>query len=91
MRDRFGAVFYETNTHALGVKMSPVKTGEERILRFSFRALLPNGQFTLTVGVANEGLPGRQFGEALLYVHDVASFTVHWHSDKPWVGRPLQS
>jgi lipopolysaccharide transport system ATP-binding protein len=87
IRDRFGIVFYETHTHALDQVLPRSRAGEERVLRFSFRALLPNGQYTLTVGVANQGLPGRQLREALLYVHDVAAFTVHRPGGNPgWAG-----
>lgn len=77
VRDKFGVVFYESNTYCLGETVGAVKAGTVRTFRFAFRAILPAGDFTITAGVANGISPDGQIREALLYQHERAHFSVY--------------
>ncbi|MGQ9660472.1 MAG: ABC transporter ATP-binding protein [Thermochromatium sp.] len=85
VRDRRGEAIYMTHTHGLGLSIGPVVAGEWVEVSYSFAARLIPGEYSLTVGVADGGLPGGHLERSLARVQDAASFSLtrnihaaHW-------------
>jgi lipopolysaccharide transport system ATP-binding protein len=87
VRDRMGNVLFETNTYCMGLRVGAVRRGEAVTTRFGFRAGFTPGDYTITVGVANEGLLDADFREVLSYRHEQALFRVLKNHDAiTWCG-----
>ncbi|NEX21829.1 ABC transporter ATP-binding protein [Thiorhodococcus mannitoliphagus] len=76
VRDRRGEAIYMTHTHGLGLRVGPSANGDRVEVSFSFRASLIPGDYTVTAGVADGGLPGGHVRTSLVRRHDAARFTV---------------
>ena len=76
IRDRFGTVMFETNSHALGQRLGPAASGQHLDCRFVFAIPLSPGDYSITVGFANGASAEGTFAETLSYLHDVAAFTI---------------
>jgi lipopolysaccharide transport system ATP-binding protein len=86
IRDRRGEALYMTHTHGMGRVIGAVQAGERRTVCYRFRARLIPGDYTVTAGVADGGLPGGQLRHSLTRHQDAAQFTlttnlnaVHWN------------
>lgn len=73
IRDRTGSVIFETNTFCMGQKVGEVTSGTLLEIRFNFNVPLLEGEYTITVGVADSGFGEGQFKQTLVYAHN---FTV---------------
>lgn len=76
IRNRFGAVLFETNSYCMRQAPGPARAGD--ILTASFvlpLALFPD-EYTLTVGLGAAGFGQGSFEKVLNYLHDACSFTV---------------
>jgi lipopolysaccharide transport system ATP-binding protein len=76
IRNRFGAVLFETNSYCMGISIGPRGTGEVLAISFRFPVLLAPGDYTVTVGLANRGFGEGSFEEGLSFEHDVHAFSV---------------
>lgn len=86
IRDRRGEALYMTHTHGMNLVIGPVQAGERRTVIYRFRARLIPGDYTVTAGVADGGLPGGQLRHSLTRHQDATQFTlttnldaVHWN------------
>lgn len=73
IRDRTGSVIFETNTFCMGEEIGQVNSGTLLESRFKFYVPLIEGEYTITVGVADGGFGEGQFKRTLIYAHN---FTV---------------
>ena len=76
VRNARGEPVFMTNTHCMGLRIGSVRTGDEVTVRFAFQASFAPGDYSLTAGVANRGLPEGMFDEALIRAQDIRSFSV---------------
>ena len=85
IRNNRGETLFMTNTFAMKNNIGPVQAGTTVEVAYSFKAALAEGQYTLTVGVANEGMFDGLFKESLVRVQNSSAFSVlrnfesiHW-------------
>lgn len=76
IRDRQGMVLYETNSYCMHRTIGKIKKGEKLISQFTFQPDFLPGEYTVTVGLSNEGFGEGSFTEILSYLHDLLSFSV---------------
>ena len=86
IRNRIGEVIFETNTYCMHQSIGKVVTDDFLEVRFQFDLPLGEGEYTITVGVADGGFAEGQFKRVLTYLHDTAVIKVlkqknamHWH------------
>jgi lipopolysaccharide transport system ATP-binding protein len=73
IRDRTGSVIFETNTFCMEQRVGKVVSSTLLEIRFRFHVPLIEGEYTVTVGVADGALGEGQFKRTLVYAHN---FTV---------------
>jgi lipopolysaccharide transport system ATP-binding protein len=73
IRDRTGSVIFETNTFCMEQTVGKVVSSTLLEIRFRFNVPLIEGEYTVTVGVADGALGEGQFKRTLVYAHN---FTV---------------
>lgn len=71
IRDRTGSVIFETNSFCMGQKVGEVTTGTLLKICFSFYVPLLEGEYTVTIGVADGGFGESQFKRTLFYAHNL--------------------
>jgi lipopolysaccharide transport system ATP-binding protein len=76
LRNRQGEVMFETNTHCMGESVGSVAAQELIEVRFACQVPLIDGQYTISVGVADEAIGLTTFRRTLVYAHDQAVLTV---------------
>ncbi|ARV60966.1 ABC transporter ATP-binding protein [Nostocales cyanobacterium HT-58-2] len=76
IRERTGEVIFETNTFCMGQQVGQVESGTLLEVRFKFNVPLTEGEYTITVGVADSGFGQSSFKQTLVYAHNVAAFKV---------------
>jgi lipopolysaccharide transport system ATP-binding protein len=76
IRNRQGEVIFETNTQCMGCTPGAVMANTLLEVRFGCRVPLWDGQYTISVGVANEAIGPAIFRRTLIYAHDLAVLTV---------------
>lgn len=76
LHNRLGSVIFETNTFCMGREIGEVRKDAEIEARYQFPVDLAPGEYTITVGLANEGFDRCEFKETLNYLGNVFSFTV---------------
>jgi len=76
IRNRQGMVLYETNSYCMHRTIGQIKKGEKLVSRFSFLPDFLPDEYTLTIGLSNEGFGAGSFKEILSYLHDPLSFSV---------------
>lgn len=87
VRDKYGSVIFETNTYCMGRNIGEIKAGNQLATSFRFPVDLIPGDYTITVGLGNEGYGESSFKESLSYLHDVLMFQVLPNvSDIVWGG-----
>jgi lipopolysaccharide transport system ATP-binding protein len=60
----------------MGKKVEPVSAGELLKVNFKFDVPLREGEYTITVGIADSGFGEGQFKQMLAWKHDVALLRV---------------
>lgn len=85
VRDRTGEVIFETNTFAMREKIGKVYNGTFLEVIFRFHVPLREGEYTISLGVADGGFGEGLFKRSLVYAHNSAAFNVlrnnesiHW-------------
>lgn len=76
IRSQTGEVIFATNTYCMGKKVEPVSVGELVNVKFKFDVPLREGEYTITVGIAESGFGEGQFREMLAWKHNVALLRV---------------
>lgn len=76
IRERTGEVVFETNTFCMGQQVGQVESETLLEIRFAFYVPLTEGEYTITVGVADSGFGHGSFKQTLVYAHNVAAFKV---------------
>ena len=76
IRNRFGEVVFETNTYCVDAFIGPVGAGERVVVDFAFDAPLSEGEYTLSLGVADGGHGEGLFTRQLIYSDERAGFKV---------------
>lgn len=71
LRNNLGLSIYESNTLLLGVKTFPLSKGYPAKVIISWKVPLFPGDYSISLGVANEGIPNNTFIEYLLHINDV--------------------
>jgi lipopolysaccharide transport system ATP-binding protein len=76
IRNRFGAVLFETNSYCMGRRLGARPAGSLLTVQFSFPMVLVPDEYTITVGLSDGGRGEDQFERVLNYLHEVSSFSV---------------
>jgi lipopolysaccharide transport system ATP-binding protein len=87
VRDRTGEVIFETNTFAMRKKIGKVCSGTSLKVIFRFHVPLSEGEYTISLGVADGGFGEGLFRRSLVYAHNSAAFNVLRNNDSiHWSG-----
>ncbi|GGC07099.1 ABC transporter ATP-binding protein [Pseudoduganella buxea] len=87
IRNRFGAVLYETNSYCMRQAPGPVPAGSVLTAQFTMPLALFPDEYTITVGLGDGGYGEGSFRQVLNYLHEVTSFAVLQNPDSPvWSG-----
>ncbi|PHM09245.1 ABC transporter ATP-binding protein [Nostoc sp. 'Peltigera malacea cyanobiont' DB3992] len=81
IRERTGEVIFETNTYCMGQQLGRVEIDTLLEIRFKFKVLLFEGEYTITLGIADGVMGESSFKRTLLYAHDVAVLKVLRNKD----------
>lgn len=76
IREKTGEVIFETNTWCMGEKIGQVEGGSLLEICFKFYVPLMEGEYTITIGVADIPIGGGIFERTLIYAHNVAVLKV---------------
>jgi lipopolysaccharide transport system ATP-binding protein len=88
VRNRFGAVIFETNSYCMKRRLGPAKASAIVAAEFTFALNLAPDEYTVTVGLSNGGFGVGSFDEVLSYLHEVLSFAVLPNPDDiTWAGQ----
>lgn len=87
VRNSRGEAIFMATTYGMKKILGPVRKRDVVEVDFSFVASLFEGQYTLTVGVANDGLHNGQFKESLARIQNAYAFSVLRNLDSIlWAG-----
>jgi lipopolysaccharide transport system ATP-binding protein len=87
LRTKHGLVIYETNTYCQRHTIGPVRAGQTLQVDFRFKMRACEGEYNVTLGIANGGYALGSFREQLLYAQGLAPITVRRPADWPlWDG-----
>ena len=81
LRNRMGEVIFETNTACMNQVVGSVETNTPLEVRFQFAVPLVEGDYTVTVGVADSAFGEGHFKRALAYLHDSTALKVLRNKD----------
>ena len=76
IRNSRGEAVFMTNTYCMRRTIGAVKSGDEVVAEFSFKAGLASGEYTITAGVAEGGVGESDFRRTLTRWQDAVAFTV---------------
>lgn len=76
VRDRRGEAVFMTHTHAMRQRVGVVEPGETVTVDYRFDVPLAPGEYTLTTGVADGGLPGGTLADSIARIQDALAFQV---------------
>jgi lipopolysaccharide transport system ATP-binding protein len=71
IRNNLGLSIYESNTLLLGIKTLPLLKNHTATVIISWKVSLFSGDYSISLGVANEGIPNKTFKEYLIHVNDI--------------------
>ena len=87
IRNRFGAVLFETNSYCMRQPPGPARAGTVLTASFALPLTLFPDEYTLTVGLGAGGFGEGSFEKVLNYLHEVNSFVVAPNPDSiVWSG-----
>jgi lipopolysaccharide transport system ATP-binding protein len=81
IRERTGEVIFETNTYCMGQELGRVESGTLLEIRFKFNVPLIDGEYTITLGIADSVSGESSFKRTLVYAHNVAALKVLKNKD----------
>jgi len=76
IRNSRGEAIFMTTTYAMKLNIGQVHEGSVVKVRFSFKAALAEGEYTITTGVADGGVMNSNFKKALARTQNASSFVV---------------
>ena len=76
VRDLLGRTIFETNTLCMKYTIGPLARDEKLVVNFFFDLPLAEGDYSISVGVAEGRVGVQDHDEALLYLHGTAQFHV---------------
>jgi lipopolysaccharide transport system ATP-binding protein len=76
IRNRFGEVIFETNTYCMRTTIGPVSASDAIVVDFQFQAPLIEGEYTLSLGVADGGYGEGLFRKQLIFTGERSGFKV---------------
>jgi lipopolysaccharide transport system ATP-binding protein len=76
IRNRFGAVLFETNSYCMRKPPGPVAAGTVLTASFALPLSLFPDEYTITVGLGVGGHGEGSFEKVLNYLHEVHSFVI---------------
>jgi lipopolysaccharide transport system ATP-binding protein len=76
IRDRLGSVVYEANSFTLRAPIGPVLAGEAITVDFGLTLPVSEGEYTVTIGIAEGGVGEASFKRQLFYAHELLDFRV---------------
>jgi lipopolysaccharide transport system ATP-binding protein len=76
IRNRFGEVIFETNTYCVRTAIGSVVPGDRVVIDFHMNAPLVQGEYTLSLGVADGGYGEGLFEKQLVYTGERFGFKV---------------
>jgi len=87
IRDRTGLDLFMTNTYVMNKSLGAVTADETIEVSFSFSISIIEGDYTVTIGIADGGHGQGSFRTTLVYAHNALSFKVLRDPEKPvWFG-----
>lgn len=86
VRDRTGRSVFETSTYSMRMADEPVAKGQHVVVEFTFDFNLRAGQYSFSIGVANNGFSKSEFEEYSLLMHDVDQIQVYDATDAIFYG-----
>lgn len=87
IRDRTGLDLFMTNTYVMNESLGQVVPGELLEVGFDFCTSIVEGDYTVTIGIADSGYGQGIFRTTLAYAHNALSFRVLREPEKPvWFG-----
>jgi lipopolysaccharide transport system ATP-binding protein len=87
IRNRYGAVLFETNTYCMRERPGAVHANGLLSASFHFMMALAPDEYTITVGLGDGGYDEGSFREVLNYLHEVVAFVVLPNSEAiTWSG-----
>lgn len=87
VRDRTGMDLFMTNSYIMNQPLGTVKAEEAVEVSFDFRTHIIEGDYTVTIGIADGGHGHGMFRTTLAYAHNALSFKVLREPEKPqWFG-----
>ncbi len=87
LRDRTGLIIFQTNTFMMGQAIGEVTPNTLVEVYFNFSVPLSDGEYTITLGVANKGVGQWSFEEAILRIYNVCILKVTQNHDSSiWFG-----
>jgi len=81
IRERTGEVIFETNTYCMGQQLGRVESDTFLETRFKFKVPLVEGEYTITLGIADSVIGESSFKRTLVYAHNVAALKVLRNKD----------
>ncbi len=81
IRERTGEVIFETNTYCMGQQLGRVESDTFLEIRFKFDVPLVEGEYTITLGIADGVIGESSFKRTLVYAHNVAMLKVLRNKD----------
>ena len=76
IRNKHGISVFETNTCCMGIINKPLKAGEHAKISFKLQCNLYQGDYSITIGVADKCFNKGSFEQYLLLSHDVSIIKV---------------
>jgi lipopolysaccharide transport system ATP-binding protein len=76
IRDRLGRVMYETNSYCMGRRIGAVAAGGTIEASFELALSLAPGDYTVTIGVAEDGFQDASFRQVLALANDQAELKI---------------
>ena len=81
IRDRTGTIIFDNHTFNMRHYIGRVVKGDFLDIRFKFCVPLVEGEYTITIGVADSGFGEGQFKRSLAYIHNTAVLKVVRNKD----------
>lgn len=87
VRDRTGMDLFMTNSYVMNQPLGTVEVEEVIEVNFDFCTCIAEGDYTVTIGIADSGHGHGMFRTTLAYAHNALSFKVLREPEKPeWFG-----
>jgi lipopolysaccharide transport system ATP-binding protein len=76
LRDRLGIVLYETNTLCMRRAIGRVEAGDQVVVDFRFRLDVHQGDYSISLGIANDAVDQSSFKEQIAYIANASALSI---------------